>query len=191
MSEAEGRKAIPVVAWLIERGQRERQFPTLWWAGSRPPLPEWTPHATRAVRYTSRLAAQKALIQASHDWKSETFGHVTEHVFLNTLSESADAPGYIAGGEDFLRRTERASEIHVDDARRTVSTLVFALDAEHNRAESLERALEESLQLQAHYAGLLNQHDGGQRRAFPTVEAWLQRLTEMRPPTDEDELPYG
>lgn len=189
MSEAEERKAIPDSAWLIERGQRERQFPTLWWAGGRPPLPEWTPHATHAVRYASRQAAQEALIQASHAWKPETFGHITEHVFLDTLSEIADAPGYVATGEDFLRRTERASEIHVDDARRVVSTLVFALDAEHNRAESLARALEESIQLQSHYAGLLNQHDGGQRRQFPTVEAWLQRLTETRPPADE--LPYG
>ena len=37
-------------------------------------------------------------------------------------------------------------------------------------------ALEESLKLQAHYAELLNMHDGGHRLIFKTTEAWLTRL---------------
>ncbi len=37
-------------------------------------------------------------------------------------------------------------------------------------------ALEESLKLQAHYAMLLNQYDGGQRIIFKSVSEWLDRL---------------
>ncbi len=43
------------------------------------------------------------------------------------------------------------------------------------RAETAH-ALAESVKLQAHYAELLNMHDGGQRLIFPTVDAWLERL---------------
>ncbi len=46
--------------------------------------------------------------------------------------------------------------------------------------ETLRIALKESLKLQAHYAALLNMHDGGQRRIIPTIEEWLARLKETR-----------
>lgn len=42
--------------------------------------------------------------------------------------------------------------------------------------EQLEHALEESVTLQAHYAGLLNQHDGGERIEFKNAEEWMERL---------------
>lgn len=41
-------------------------------------------------------------------------------------------------------------------------------------------ALEESLKLQTHYAKLLNMHDGGKRIGFETVDAWLERLEEVK-----------
>jgi len=41
-------------------------------------------------------------------------------------------------------------------------------------------ALEESLKLQAHYARLLNDYDGGKRRIFKSVSEWLERLQDMR-----------
>jgi hypothetical protein len=44
----------------------------------------------------------------------------------------------------------------------------------------LSAALEESVKLQAHYAKLLNMHDGGERMIFPTVESWLARLRRLR-----------
>src|SRR5437763_10478835 len=44
------------------------------------------------------------------------------------------------------------------------------------RESALERALAESLRLQSHYAVLLNHHDGGARRIFPSIESWLDRL---------------
>jgi len=44
---------------------------------------------------------------------------------------------------------------------------------------NLRIALEESLKLQAHYATLLNQSDGGSRWIFNTPEEWMNRLREI------------
>jgi hypothetical protein len=46
--------------------------------------------------------------------------------------------------------------------------------------QELTEALEESVKLQAHYAELLNMHDGGERLVFKTVAEWRERLTEVR-----------
>lgn len=45
--------------------------------------------------------------------------------------------------------------------------------------EALCTALEESVKLQAHYARSLNDHDGGQRMAFESAAAWLERLATL------------
>ena len=44
------------------------------------------------------------------------------------------------------------------------------------RELELERALAESLKLQAHYAKLLNMHDGGRRQIFEDPQSWMNRL---------------
>ena len=46
--------------------------------------------------------------------------------------------------------------------------------------DELYRALEESLKLQAHYAELLNMHDGGQRIIFKSVNDWIARLRQTK-----------
>ena len=48
------------------------------------------------------------------------------------------------------------------------------------RVAKLEAALEQSVELQSHYAELLNMHDGGQRLTFANVEAWLDRLAALK-----------
>lgn len=50
----------------------------------------------------------------------------------------------------------------------------------------LRLALEASVQLQAHYARLLNQHDGGERRVFASADEWLARMREMKQEEDND-----
>lgn len=45
--------------------------------------------------------------------------------------------------------------------------------------DELRVALEESVKLQAHYANLLNQYDGGERRGFKDADAWVSRLKEL------------
>ena len=39
-------------------------------------------------------------------------------------------------------------------------------------------ALEESIKLQSHYAGLLNMYDGGKRLQFADADEWIKRLAE-------------
>ncbi len=41
---------------------------------------------------------------------------------------------------------------------------------------SVETALEESISLQSHYAGLLNDYDGGTRKQFSCAQEWLDVL---------------
>jgi hypothetical protein len=45
-------------------------------------------------------------------------------------------------------------------------------------APVLTIALEESVKLQSHYAGILNAYDGGERMQFSGAEEWLDRLKE-------------
>jgi hypothetical protein len=46
--------------------------------------------------------------------------------------------------------------------------------------EEIYKALVESVELQSHYAKLLNQYDGGSRMTFADVHAWIQRLRECK-----------
>lgn len=55
----------------------------------------------------------------------------------------------------------------------------------------LKEALAESVKLQAHYATLLNQWDGGKRIVFPDAEAWLARLRELRKAAQGDPALYA
>lgn len=47
---------------------------------------------------------------------------------------------------------------------------IFAYVAE------LQRALAKSVELQAHYATLLNEYDGGKRHSFRDAQEWIERL---------------
>ena len=48
------------------------------------------------------------------------------------------------------------------------------------RVAKLEEALQQSVELQSHYAELLNMHDGGHRLTFANAEAWLDRLAVLK-----------
>jgi hypothetical protein len=48
-----------------------------------------------------------------------------------------------------------------------------------NEAARLRFALEELVTLQAHYAKLLNEYDGGARTEFTSADQWLARLDEL------------
>ena len=62
-----------------------------------------------------------------------------------------------------------------DALRRTFQTL-----------DTLRSALRESVKLQSHYAGLLNDYDGGKRRQFVSAEEWIARLASMKAPKGAD-----
>lgn len=55
-----------------------------------------------------------------------------------------------------------------------------ANDELREQVARLTQALTESVKLQAHYAELLNMHDGGKRTVFTSIEQWLQRVTEIK-----------
>ncbi len=46
--------------------------------------------------------------------------------------------------------------------------------------DEVRAALEDLVQLQAHYAKLLNMHDGGQRHSFTSADEWIERRRELR-----------
>lgn len=48
-----------------------------------------------------------------------------------------------------------------------------------NEVFQLRAALDESVKLQSHYAGLLNMYDGGKRMLFADREAWMERLAAL------------
>ena len=49
------------------------------------------------------------------------------------------------------------------------------------RISAAVEALEESIKLQSHYAGLLNTWDGGERLIFASAVEWLKRLAALKP----------
>ncbi len=60
---------------------------------------------------------------------------------------------------------------------------------ETSLSEVLE-ALDESVQLQSHYAALLNQYDSGERLTFADGMAWIVRLRECkRAAAENDDAP--
>jgi hypothetical protein len=50
------------------------------------------------------------------------------------------------------------------------------IDEAKEEIRDLWAALEESVKLQSHYAGLLNVYDGGERKPFANAQAWVDRL---------------
>jgi hypothetical protein len=53
-------------------------------------------------------------------------------------------------------------------------------DRQMERALAAEKALDESVKLQSHYATLLNDYDGGKRMTFADGKAWLERLQHIQ-----------
>jgi hypothetical protein len=86
---------------------------------------------------------------------------------------TAAAPFARAVVDRYRDRLDRA-EIDPD---RLEAAIAEALEG---YAATVRVALDESIRLQAHYAQLLNQYDGGRRLVFVNAEAWIARLRETR-----------
>jgi hypothetical protein len=110
--------------------------------------------------------------------------------------------------QDDLGGLLHAAERRLEDAHKTISTLTK--QREENRKcfvfaegqvrglrgllEVTEYALDESVKLQSHYAGLLNMYDGGNRMTFATGQAWIERLKYLRdakPHPDAEHAPQA
>ena len=77
----------------------------------------------------------------------------------------------------------RAENDRLLEALQTANGVVVSgtrkLNEARARVAKLEAALKQSVELQSHYAELLNMYDGGQRLTFANVEAWLDRLASV------------
>lgn len=69
----------------------------------------------------------------------------------------------------------------INDKER-VKEVEHKLKLAHSQLADLKSALEEALAFNAHYAVLLNQFDGGERKTFTNIEAWLTRIAECGTP---------
>lgn len=75
-------------------------------------------------------------------------------------------------------RNARDAERQIDRLNR-IAPMPKPKTATDATREQLEAALDRSVKLQSHYAGLLNQYDGGQRMTFDGADAWIARLSEL------------
>jgi hypothetical protein len=78
---------------------------------------------------------------------------------------------------DVLHRYRR-KELTADSAADEIDSYIYGVVNKMRvaLAADLHTALEESVKLQSHYAGILNDHDGGTRLLFANADAWIARL---------------
>ena len=81
---------------------------------------------------------------------------------------------------DVLRVRVKELEEVIQTQNGVVVSGTLKLNEARARVAKLEAALKQSVELQSHYAELLNMHDGGQRLTFANVEAWLDRLAALQ-----------
>ena len=81
---------------------------------------------------------------------------------------------------DVLRVRVKELEEVIQTQNGVVVSGTLKLNEARARVAKLEAALEQSVELQSHYAELLNMHDGGQRLTFANIEAWLDRLAALK-----------
>lgn len=100
--------------WLIERGQPERQVPTVWWADEH----RWTSDANKAFKFSSRAAAQEVIglrltpPQARYGGAS---ARAVEHAFVNPTPAPERrqlADNLIDAVEDALQSEALPDDIH-------------------------------------------------------------------------------
>lgn len=99
------------LVWLIERGQQEKQYPTLWWDGA-----DWTRDPHKAIRYKTKQAAEIDLdARSGIAGVHSPFGRVAEHVFVETPHaqqprHSASIVGNAPVGDELLGITQHAQQ---------------------------------------------------------------------------------
>ena len=85
---------------------------------------------------------------------------------------------------------EMLAAVQVDEeevkrgSRRAMQILRYydRLHTAEKERDTLRTALRESVLLQSHYAALLNQYDGGNRKGFANADEWIERLATLAKP---------
>ncbi len=84
--------------WLIERGQPEKQVPTVWWSDRKrwglAYADSWTQEAFKAARFESREAAEEVIAAKFTPPIGEPSARAVEHGFIHSAaSPSEPKPG--------------------------------------------------------------------------------------------------
>lgn len=77
-----------------------------------------------------------------------------------------------------LKSTLPVKNAFMESIKDTVQVF-YEDDAKAEEIRELRQALLRSLNLQSHYAKLLNMYDGGERIGFASIEAWLERIKKI------------
>lgn len=89
MTAPEPRPSVPPDRdWLIERGQPERQSPTVWWCGNQ----DWSEDANKAVRFESKESAEAVIASRTAYVGKAPFGRATSHIWLAVASPLPEEP---------------------------------------------------------------------------------------------------
>lgn len=123
-------------------------------------------HLTAALNYVKHIGAGHIMRGEPHpqqhivDWLTDALTTATEQPLLPTV----------------LAWQELPPATIADDVKKFYGEqqVIFAID--YSKNQELTRALAESVRLQSHYAALLNQYDGGNRKGFADAQEWINRL---------------
>lgn len=138
VAERAARPAPPETAWLVERGQPERQTPTVWWTGA-----GWTEDANLATRYGTREVAEEVIRRqftppASRGGPS---ARVVEHRWLAARPAPPERDA-LDGIDDYITETQLEAEL-LDRLRRIRAARPASPDME--RLRPLFREYEQAL----------------------------------------------
>lgn len=151
---------LRVAKAAVEQAQRERDLAI---AHDRQPYP--TAQAYNAV--CIRLEQFRSAIKDHRDQYSDDRCWMDDQKLYRVLGDGDLGDNHIGDKRAMLENCKRFLD------QRCAEGGPWATYAE------LEAALTLSLQLQSHYADLLNMRDGGERRQFKTPAEWLARIKEL------------
>lgn len=149
-------------------------------AHSTPPeSPPEVVHGEPPEETSGPIETPKPDAPATEDGAATTAEGVTPGTSAGPRNGQAGAPGKIREPVLVDRRSLQTAD---GTGFTTPEILRDSIADPHQAAEidELRAALEESVKLQSHYAGLLNEYDGGFRRQFATADEWIQRLRECK-----------
>lgn len=72
----------------------------------------------------------------------------------------------------------------LDDVVKIMAQAADEIERLNTELAAVRGALTRSVSLQSHYAGLLNDYDGGRRLQFADAKAWLDRLNSLSPTSE-------
>jgi hypothetical protein len=105
---------------------------------------------------------------------------IREAIMIPPRCESTALWSFVKGNREEARLASTSGPLRIMQRGRVGGRAAYQAIQYEDEVRKLRIALKESVRLQSHYAGLLNQSDGGQRMIFETPEKWIARLIETK-----------